>query len=649
MMYVMSSALRSLTPLAATARYGLQALVACALAFAATSALAADVAEVAAPAAPVVLAQQAVEEETAPAPRRSLFGRPGRRRDRRQATEPAQAESTSAAESQAPVVSRQARREERRQKAIRKRHQVPLYEQVPIPDRWRIVEALGVNERWYDPYNQNTLKADRPIFGTQDWFFNLNVINDLSIEPRGLPIPVGLQANADPGSLDIFGNQKQLGVVNSLIVSTALLKGDTTFRPPDYEFRVTGVLNGNFQKVETAGALFADPAKGTTRADVHFALQDAFIDYHLRNKSDRYDFDSIRVGIQPFTSDFRGFLFQDNQLGARLFGNFANNRLQYNVAYFRRLEKDTNSGLNDYDLRRDDIFTANLYYQDFPVLGFQVQGSVTYNRNREDRDEFFNENGFLQRPAPVGDGRPHNYDVVYVGFSGDGHIDRVNLTFSTYGAFGTDDHNPIAGRKTDIRAYFVAAEFSYDRDWYRLKAYGLWSSGDEDPQDGKAGGFDAIFENPQFAGADTAFWQRQSIPLIFGGGVVLSGRNSIIPSLRTSKEQGQSNFVNPGIGMVGIGADLDILPELRLETNVAWLTFDDTSSLRFLRNQAAVHHEIGWDLSAALIYRPFFSQNIILRLAGAVLLPGKGMDDLFLTSGDSNPFYSILTNLILTY
>ena len=71
--------------------------------------------------------------------------------------------------------------------------------------------------------------------------------------------------------------------------------------------------------------------------------------------SDRYDFDSVRVGIQPFQADFRGFLFNDNQLGIRLFGNRDNNRFQYNLAAFWRLEKDTNSGLNDVDQRpRDD-------------------------------------------------------------------------------------------------------------------------------------------------------------------------------------------------------------------------------------------------------------------------------------------------------
>ena len=104
-------------------------------------------------------------------------------------------------------------------------------------------------------------------------------------------------------------------------------------------------------------------------------MQEAFIDYHLRNVSDRYDFDSVRVGIQPFQFDFRGFLFNDQQLGVRLFGNRDNNRFQYNLAAFWRLEKDTNSGLNDViQPPRDDwVLHANLYRQDFPFVGLTSQ------------------------------------------------------------------------------------------------------------------------------------------------------------------------------------------------------------------------------------------------------------------------------------
>ena len=60
---------------------------------------------------------------------------------------------------------------------------------VPVPDRWRIVDALGYQDRWFDPYNRNILKADKPVFG--DWFFNLGVISDTVVEVRDIPTPVG--------------------------------------------------------------------------------------------------------------------------------------------------------------------------------------------------------------------------------------------------------------------------------------------------------------------------------------------------------------------------------------------------------------------------------------------------------------------------
>src|SRR3546814_5334066 len=82
------------------------------------------------------------------------------------------------------------------------------------------------------------------------------------------------------------------------------------------------------------------------------------------------------------------FLFNDCQLGIRLFGNRDNNRFQYNLAAFWRLEKDTNSVLNDIaQTPRDDfILTANLYRQDFPVVGLTSQVSVTY-RSEEHTSE----------------------------------------------------------------------------------------------------------------------------------------------------------------------------------------------------------------------------------------------------------------------
>jgi hypothetical protein len=521
-------------------------------------------------------------------------------------------------------------------------------ETLPLPDRWRIMQALGLKTPWFDPYNQNVLKGDLPVH--RDWFVNLGVISDTLVEARRLPTPVGAQSSDRPGANDVYGRGKQTTLAENLIVSFSAIKGDTTFRPPDYEFRVVPVFNVNRSEVEEVRALRVDPREGKTRTDNHVGLQEAFADIHLRNVSPRYDFDSIRVGIQPFTSDFRGFLFNDTPVGVRLFGTRDNNQWQYNIGAFRRLEKDTNSGLNDVNTRprSDDVYVANVYRQDWPRQGFTSQATVVVNVNREGDRTFYDANGFLVRPAVQGDARGHDYTVSYLGYNGDGHFDRWNLSVSLYAALGRDDRHPIAQRSQSIRAGFGAAELSRDFSWVRVRLNALLASGDRDPFDGKATGFDAILENPQFAGADTSFWIRQAVPLVGGGGVALSGRNGILPSLRSSKDQGQSNFVNPGLTLLGVGADADLLPQLRVIGNLSYLRFVDTTVLGVLRNQAPPAKDIGVDISAAVQWRPFMSQNVVLNASAAALLPGKGLKQLY-DEDQRGPQYSVLVNLLVTF
>jgi hypothetical protein len=519
---------------------------------------------------------------------------------------------------------------------------------IAIPDRWRIIENLGVIDRWYDPYNQNTLKGDRPIYG-DDWFLELGVVWDSLVEARSFPVGKGIQGTDNEGDLDIFGTGDFLIFNQNLIMETVFYKGDTTFRPPDYEFRLALVANHNYVDAGERTILHIDPDDGTTREDGHLAVQEMLVDIHLGNKSHYYDFDSLRLGIQEFNADFRGFLYEDSQPGIRLFGNFNENRYQYNVAWFHRLEKDTNSGLNTvFEERADDILVINAFRQDTFVKGLTAEAVVLYNRNREgDRKAFYDDNGFIQRPVSIGDERRHNYDVVYFGLGADGRIGRINLTTNSYLALGNDTHNPIAQRSTDIQAYLLAAEASIDFDWTRLKLFGLFASGDDDPFDGKAKGFDAVAENPNFAGGDSSYWQRQTIPLAAGGDVFLSGRNGLLANLRPSKEHGQSNFVNPGLNLFGVGADFDLLPELRLSTHVSYLEFADTAVLRTTRQQRAVDPEIGYDISATLLWRPLFIENVVFRLSGAALIPGAGFDDLYDEKYDA--VYSVITNMLLTY
>ncbi|HEY7775519.1 MAG TPA: hypothetical protein VIC02_03170, partial [Kineobactrum sp.] len=515
---------------------------------------------------------------------------------------------------------------------------------VPIPDRWRIVDSLGYEDNWWDPYNQNTIKGDKPVH--DDWFFNVTAISDSVLELREVPTPVGGQSTGRAGTLDVLGRTDQYLFNQNLAVELVYYQGDTVFRPPDWEFRFTPVFNYNYTELDEILGVNADPRAGATRNDSHMGIQAAFVDKHLRDVSERYDFDSVRVGIQPFSSDFRGFLFQDAPFGVRLFGTRDNNRFQYNLGWFRRMEKYTNSGLNDVgaSLRDDDVYVANLYWQDQPTLGFFSQATLIYNRNRE-TDIYYDNNDFIARPASVGEERPREYDVYYLGYNGDGHFGRLNLTTSFYVALGEESDAVFSGQSSDIEAFFFALEPSMDFDWIRARLSFLYGSGDDDPFDGKSTGFDAIFENPQFAGADTSYYIRQGLPLIGGGRVALSQRNGILNSLRSSKEHGQSNFTNPGVMLLGGGVDLDILPELRLSLNANYLAFAETEVLETARQQANVDREIGMDLSAALIWRPFMSQNVVLRLSYAQLLAGDGYKDLY---GDEDP-YSLLCNLILTF
>src|SRR5581483_5524486 len=400
-------------------------------------------------------------------------------------------------------------------------------ESVPLPDRWRIVDELGYPHNLLDPYNRNPLKADRPFHG--DWFFNLGLLSDSTFEYRNLVSSVGLASTARPGSYDVFGHPGGHMLSENVSTDLTLYKGDTVFKPPDWQFRLTPVFNYNYASVDEVGLLNVDPRRGTTRSDDFVGIQNAFVEKHLRNVSDRFDFDSIRIGIQPFSSDFRGFIFQ------------------YNIAWFRRLEKDTNSGLNDVTqpLRHDDIGVANLYWQDMPVQGFTSQGTFIYNHNTEDGEQHFDTNGFLVRPAALGLQLPHDYALTYLGYNGDGHFGRTNATVSFYYVTGHEEPGVFSDTRLKVSAAFAAAEISRDFDWFRPRLSLLYASGDSNPYDRKATGFDAIFENPQFAGGDNSYWISQAVPLTGGGGVTLTSGNGLLADLRSSKGEGQSNFDNP--------------------------------------------------------------------------------------------------------
>ncbi|HET6373265.1 MAG TPA: hypothetical protein VFG76_08155 [Candidatus Polarisedimenticolia bacterium] len=526
---------------------------------------------------------------------------------------------------------------------------------LPIEDRWRIGfpdwdryahgrrgAAPYAKGRWYDPYRQNVLKGDYPIWGRAT-FLNLTVLSDTVADSRSIPTPSGI-SGADPGNEDFFGGQDEFAFSTNLLLSADLFHGAAAFKPVDWRVRVTPVANFNYLNVEERGVVNIDVREGDERDDGQVGLQEGFAEVKLLDVSPTYDVISLRAGVQGFLSDFRGFIFADNEAGARLFGSWGSNRSSWNLAYFRMIEKDTNSLLNtsDYDGRHQEVFIANLFRQDFLVPGYTASLSVHVNN---DRPGFhFDTNGFLVRPAAVGSLRPHDIGVTYVGWTGSGHIDRLNLTHALYHVSGEDSENPIAGRKVDVDAWMGALEVSMDRDWLRFRGQIFWASGDDDPRDSDAEGFDAVFDNPQFAGAGTSFWVRQGIPLT-GTKVKLVGPASLLPSLRSSKDEGQANFVNPGILLAGGGIDAELTPSLKATANANVMRFDDTSSLELLLFQDKINRFIGVDMGLGCQWRPWLNNNFIVTATASGLIPGEGFKEMF-----SDDFlYSVTASVTVVY
>ena len=511
----------------------------------------------------------------------------------------------------------------------------------PEPDRWSVAmpdwDRYGIGgehpyvrgSKW-DPFDKNKLKGDVPIIGQQT-FLNFTATSDSFFDGRRLPTPTDV-SSARPGSPGFFGKGEQIFLDQTFAFSFDLFHGDTSFRPIDWRIRVTPVVSLNYLDVQEVGVVNVDVRKGTSRLDSHVGLQEAFGEVKLHDIGPNFDFISVRAGIQAFNSDFRGFLFVEEEPGLRLFGNLDSNRWQYNIAYFNFLEKNTNSGLNSMALRNQQVIIANAYRQDFLFPGYTAQLSVHYNK--DDATVHYDDNGFLVRPSPIGSVfssgmiRPHSVHAAYIGWTGDGHIGPVNLTHAFYQAFGNDSFNAIAGKPVTINAQLAALELSYDKDWFRIKGSVFYASGSRNPSSSRARGFDSIDDFPEFAGGIFSLWNRESIRLT-GSGVALNPGNSLLPDLRSNKDEGQANFVNPGILLTNLGAEFDITPKLRGFANVNYLRFEHTEVLEQILFQSPIRHAIGVDSSLGVRYRPPLTENIAITAGAATLVPGQGLRDIY--------------------
>jgi hypothetical protein len=488
--------------------------------------------------------------------------------------------------------------------------QFPTYKRYTDDDTmpW-IVSGGGL-----DSYNQNKAKGDFPVMG-ETIFANLNLQLNATLNPRQVS-----DGSASPTS-QTFTN------VNA-VVGLEIFRGDTVFQPKSWAIR--GTVVGNMNQVST----------GNGSNKTH-GVEEAFVEKRLAVLGPSFDFVSLRVGMQNFNSDFRGYLFADNQLGARLFGNAQANRHQYNVAFFSMRERDAASQLHRFTSREQKVFIANYYIQDFGVRGYT--GMFNIHSNRDTRTS-----------ARAGAIQTGGLSVTYLGFHGEGKWGKYSVSHALYQAFGKDDDNRVArgGRNVaapvDINARMLALEVSKDADWkrYRLSAY--FASGDDRSDATKAKGFDTITDNPNFAGGQFMYWTQQNTKAPGGAaGLLVSEKFSLLPNLR-SKFTDRANFVNPGLMLVNAGVDLRFSLKLKVTTNVSYLKFADAAILRALAGSRPGFEDgtIGIDASFGAKFRPFAHENVFVVAGFSTLMPRGGFASAL---GSNARLYSMVGALQLAY
>jgi hypothetical protein len=114
-----------------------------------------------------------------------------------------------------------------------------------------------------------------------------------------------------------------------------------------------------------------------------------------------------------------------------------------------------------------------------------------------------------------------------------------------------------------------------------------------------------------------------------------------VPDLRTSKSEGQANFVNPGLFLYNAGVDIDITPKLRGFINFNMLRFARTEPLELLLFQSNIHAGIGADSGIGVTYRPPLSENIVITAGVDTLVPFQGLRDI----STNRVLFTVFTNV----
>jgi hypothetical protein len=176
-----------------------------------------------------------------------------------------------------------------------------------------IVPVKGVKGRWgtfnlaghpeytfnpFDPYHQNTLKADYPTAG--DWFIQVNALNtDIHKSRSNLDFSKVFPGHTFNSHSNFFNENVFYGL--------ELRHHADVFVPSNFKLHLDGV----FDHKQDVNAVNSGDFNNSH-------VFDAFVDIHLFDAGhDNFDLTFLRAGIFAFQSDFHGLIFNDEGLGGR--------------------------------------------------------------------------------------------------------------------------------------------------------------------------------------------------------------------------------------------------------------------------------------------------------------------------------------------
>jgi hypothetical protein len=482
----------------------------------------------------------------------------------------------------------------------------------PSVNRWRLLEPGGIGERprspLYDPYAPNVVKGDYPLFGDKIFFSATGVLDNFLDFKRNLDYFSGGRFRNVP-----YHEHNLLGQITA-VAFFEVFQGDTVFAPKDWALRLAPIMRFRCGDLNAT-----DHGCGE-----YFTLQEGFFELKLFEIGTTFDTTSGRAGIQGFASDFFGLIYNDVQNGVRFFSEIDRNRYKVNLAVFDRFSKEKLAALNELDKRREhQVVVLSLQWDDFILPGLNILPNVLYSHDE----------------AP-GVATPGHLDAWYFGFATNGHIGPVNVNSAFYYVTGKTARNTPTRTRQDISAATVFAQATYPINWLNPRLAVAYATGDGDPTDRNAHGFDSVFDNVAFGGGQFSYLFGEKIQL--GGTTVLRG-NSVYPSLRGANATSQ--YVNPGAVAINPGIDLTLTPTTLFEANYNYVRFDNTASLTGVAGRP-VSNEVGHELNAGVTWRPLLNENVILFGGAAVFFPGKGIKDTF---GNDDPVYKTVLRLVLTF